>query len=412
MSPIFLAHAGLVHNDVAAAIFIYLSLWLLAGYLSSPPAWPRLLAFALAAGVAQVVKFSCLVLYPVYLLAIAWPLPDGKERRRRWLGAPVAALVGLLVVWAVYIAHPAPPVYQQMYRNKLFVGNRGAVAELLDRTSEIPYLRRLSWYATGLVAQGRHVKQGHDYPVYLRGELYPQGSKLYFPTVWALKTPLAIWLLLILSMAGLGKVWDRESQLYILFVFFYMSVALAGSLNLGLRHLLPLFPLLFSIAGRGLAEGWRSVTSPAYRVGVGAGLSAGLLTMALAWPNYLSYFNPLALQTVPAVDSDYDWGTDLLRLQREASRRGWSPMTVHYFGGLHPRLYLGPGTELLDPNKLPKNGWVAISATHYLSLMAKARTTPDALWDWTRSLEIAGQVGTFYVFRVPDQSSRSGRDLR
>lgn len=408
LSPAFMAHAGLVHNDVAASIFIYLSLWLLAGYLSHPPCWRRLLAFALVAGVAQVVKFSCLVLYPIYLLAIAWPIgANRQELRQRWLGVSVTALIGLGVVWAVYIVHPAPSQFMRMYRKNVLLGHRNAVVKVLERTDDIPYLRRLGWYATGLLAQGRHLAKGHEYPVFLGGKLHPYGSRLYFPVVWGLKTPLAIWLLLGLSLAGMRRVWDKESQLYLIFGASYLVVAMTGSLNLGLRHLLPLFPLVYSIAGRALAEGLRSLASRAYRLGVGVGLAGGLATLLLAWPNYLSYYNLLAGSSVPAVDSDYDWGTDLLRLAREAKDRDWTPMTVHYFGNLHPRVYLGPGTELLDPAKLPGSGWVAISATHYLALQARSRARArakagsDSLWDWIQSLEAAGQVGAFYIFRVP-----------
>jgi hypothetical protein len=399
MMPTFLGHAGLVHNDVAAAIFIYLSLWVLAGYLARPPTWSSLLAFALVAGVAQLVKFSCLILYPVYLMAISW---RSDWRWQRWRGVPLTALVGLMVIWAVYIAHPAPSDFQRLYREQLFRGERSAVLDTLDRAGDIPYLRRLSWYATGLLAQSRHVAQGHDYPVFLGGRLYPKGTTLYFPAVWALKTPLAVWLLLALSLVGLRRSWDTESQLYALFGVCYLAVALGGSLNLGLRHLMPLFPILFAVAGRSLAEGWRTVQHRGYRLGVVLGLAGGLLTLALAWPNYLSYFNLLSPRPAPVVDSDYDWGTDLLRLARQANAEGWKPMTVHYFGNLHPRTYLGPGTALLDPKALPQSGWVAISATHYFPLMASAKTGPDPLVNWVQSLQKVGQVGTFLVFRIPE----------
>lgn len=401
-TPLYLAHAGLVHNDVAAAIFIYLALWLLSGYLAKPPTWKRLLPFALVAGVAQVVKYSCLLLYPVYLLAISWP----SDRRQRWKQAPLAGLVGLGIVWAVYIAHPAPSDFQRLYRQDQFRQDRGAVVELLDRAGDIPYLRRLSWYATGLWAQGRHLQQGHDYPVFLRGQLYPQGTPWYFPTVWALKTPLSIWLLLLLSLAGARRPWDQESRLYAVFMLAYLSVALLGSLNLGLRHLLPLHPLLYALAGRGLARGLERVRGFGYRLGVGVGLAGCLLTTALAWPGYLSYFNLLSPRNAPAVDSDYDWGTDLLRLARVSKEKGWRPMTVHYFGNIHPRLYLGEEAQLLAPESFPQTGWVAISATHYLSLMAMEEMEKEPLREWVRSLESVGQVGGFFVFHVPPRMPR------
>lgn len=404
-TPLYLGHAGLVHSDVASAIFIFLALWLLAGYLNRPSDWPAVLPFALAAATAQVVKFNALLLYPVYLLAITWH----PQRARLWRHVPLVMLLWALVVGAVYVVHPAPSDFQREYRADVFARSSPAWRETLDWAGDIPWLRRYAWYATGVTAQGRHVQEGHDYPVYLKGELYPRGTSWYFPTLLLYKIPLGLWCLLALSLVGARAAWDRESALYVLFLGSYLCVALASPLNLGLRHLLPVFPLLMALAGRALAqawdrsEGWSSLRQRAFRWACRGALLASVITTLSAWPGYLSYFNALAGGRAVAVDSDYDWGTDLLLLAEVSERQGWRPMTVHYFGYLHPRHYLGPGGCRFDPANPPSAGWLAVSATHYHRLEAEARQggEPSLLWERLQTLEDEGWVGAFRVYRIP-----------
>lgn len=403
MNPLILAHSGVVHNDVPAAIFIYLSFWFLSGSLQKPDELKPTVGFALAAGTAQLVKFSCLIIYPVYLLAIT----ASRERWKHWQRVPLSLTIGLAIVWAGYITHPCPSDYQTEYRQRVFRNETGPILSAIEWAEQRRWFRRLAWYATGVLAQARHFSEGHDFPVLLDGELHPEGTSVFFPRLLMVKIPLAIWLALLLASLGLKRVWDTESRLYILFGTLYLGIAINSSLNLGLRHLLPVFPFIFALAGRALSEGLDHFKSRWYRGAVGLSLALAALTALASWPNYISYFNLLSTKQPPAVDSDYDWGTDLLRLSHRAESQGWQPMTVHYFGNLHPRLYLGRDCRRLNPEKLPESGWLAVSATHYFHLMATTKANPYR--KWLCDQQKVEQVGTFIVFRVGGSAERRHR---
>lgn len=394
MNPLILAHSGVVHNDVPAAIFIYLSLWFLSGSLCKPDELKPILGFALVAGTAQLVKFSCLIIYPVYLLAITF----SRERRKHWQRVPLSLAIGLAILWVGYITHPCPSDFQTEYRQRAFKDETGPIISAIEWAEQRRWFRRLAWYATGVLAQTRRVSEGHDFPVLLDGELHPEGTSVFFPRLLMVKVPLAIWLALLLAGLGLKRVWDTESRLYALFCALYLGIAINSSLNLGLRHLLPVFPFIFALAGRALSEGLEHFKNRWYRKAVWLSLGMATVTALASWPNYISYFNVLSTKEPPAVDSDYDWGTDLLRLSHRVESEGWRPITVHYFGNLHPRLYLGQDCRRLNPQQLPERGWLAVSATHYFHLMAS--TKASSYRTWLSHQQKVDQVGTFIVFRV------------
>src|SRR5439155_13724202 len=105
----------------------------------------------------------------------------------------------------------------------------------------------------------------------------------------------------------------------------YWAAALVSHLNIGHRHLLPIYPPLFILAGGAL---------PRLRVPLAAlAVAEGLL----AWPHYLAYFNPIAGGARNGyrhlVDSSLDWGQDLPGLQRH------HPAYLAYFGTGSPRYY-------------------------------------------------------------------------
>ena len=164
-------------------------------------------------------------------------------------------------------------------------------------------------------------------PTYMLGEWSVQGWPAYFPLAFALKTPLATLALLLAGVVALarGRLRPRHHALYagvLVFAATYGGYSLLSHLNIGERHLLPLYPLVFAFAGAAIVS--------ARRFAGKAVLGALLAWLAAAnlrcFPNYLAYFN----EVIPAArlagsrltepyqylaDSNLDWGQDLLRLR-------------------------------------------------------------------------------------------------
>jgi hypothetical protein len=216
-----------------------------------------------------------------------------------------------------------------------------------------------------------------DRNAFLNGEVRRGGWLAFFPYCFATKTPLGLFVLLVAAAAAIGiklrsgdsasasdsANGNRLTLLYeiaplLVLLAVYWAVALASHLNIGHRHLLPVYPALFILAGA--AVGWLKPvaprethadsrrSNPVFRAIVGAALAFTAFEAFWTWPNYLAYFNPLAGGPQNAyrhlVDSSLDWGQDLKGLKswldghpQDATNR--ERLYLAYFGPTPPELY-------------------------------------------------------------------------
>jgi hypothetical protein len=169
-----------------------------------------------------------------------------------------------------------------------------------------------------------------------------------------------------------------------------LAVALASDINLGVRHVLPLYVPLAVAAGAAavrLAAGRR-----------GRILVAGLLlwmgiSTVPAHPDYLAYFNEAAGSHPEdlLVESDLDWGQDLHRLGRWARETGARPLSLAYFGTADPARFGLEAARPLAPGERP-DGWAAVSRT-------RLKTEPGYAWlDARRPDAMAGR--SIEIFRL------------
>jgi hypothetical protein len=155
---------------------------------------------------------------------------------------------------------------------------------------------------------------------YLHGQFSETGWHAYFPVAYLVKTPLPELLLLLAGAAALATRRARITGDPVLalglftFAVLYGATALFTNLNIGLRHVIPVYPALIVAASASVA--WAK--SRAGRIGV-LSLAAWMAAVAVAsFPCYLSYFNEVAGGWRSGhrwlVDSNLDWDQDFLRL--------------------------------------------------------------------------------------------------
>jgi hypothetical protein len=179
------------------------------------------------------------------------------------------------------------------------------------------------------------------YPAYFLGDIAPRGTWLYFPVAFVLKSSIA-WLALMLVAVIFALASRSRPNLRLLAVpvFVYCAFALISSFNIGIRHLLPIYPFLCAFAAIVLFEIQQKPIVKALGVIL---LGLFLVESATAYPNYVAFFNagaggPKAGHRYLA-DSNLDWGQDLRRLEQRLRAHGIDRVCLSYFGTAEPSFY-------------------------------------------------------------------------
>jgi len=165
--------------------------------------------------------------------------------------------------------------------------------------------------------------------------------------------------------------------------------AMMSGINIGIRHVLPIYPFLTIAAAAAFSQFWR------WRRSAAVVLALWFVTeTTLAHPDYLAWFNAAASVHPERIanDSNLDWGQDLLRLAVVANGEHLAPLYVGYFGSADPRRYI-THFEPLPPNT-PVHGWVAISE------MTLALNSDE--FAWLGAYQPVGQIGkSIRLYRIP-----------
>lgn len=387
--PPVLAHAGLATTDMAltamlGAAFLSGAIW------CERPGVRSSLRLGLTTGLAVLSKFSSLAFLPVTALAagagyllLERPRPAelAAQLRQRLFWLVPAALLGLLVIWAGY---------------------RFSVGTLSFGSLHLPVPFPELFMG---VKQLAHYQQ-RGAPGYLLGQFSTQGWWYYYFVALGVKTPLSV-----LILAGFGLVLGARAPsgrgwwLALAFCSGILLFCMLSHINLGIRHVLPVYIGLSLLAAAGfcrlleLGRQWRA----AHWIAAGLLLELGA-SSALAHPDYLAYFNPLAGRHPEQVlvDSDLDWGQDMKRLAQRLRQLGATQLSFTPCTTIDPAaIGLPPPT----PNDFmyPSPGWNAIRLTQYEMLTAQLHVEhPEAhLWpEYTPPLERIGKG--ILLFRFPD----------
>jgi 4-amino-4-deoxy-L-arabinose transferase-like glycosyltransferase len=371
--PAILGHGGLATTDVPFTATFLLALLALLRWIEEPTSGRAALA-GLALGLAAATKFSAVVLPVIAVVAALARRSLGARpgmARRMLAQAPLMAVCAALVLWSAYrftVAAPAAlwqPGWVQDTVNACFPSDRGrrAAAWLLEHRLPAPGAF-LAWL--GLCAQeapGRST-------AYLLGRLTQDGFPAFFPIALAVKVPLPLAALAAVGffrvVRGQGIAESRFRALAApLAMAVYLAMVITSRTNIGVRHVLPLFPLIAALAAQGAGALWQAARwRIGARVAVGAAALWAVAIPFAAAPDYFPWFNALAGRHPEQVliDSDLDWGQDLLRLERELAARQVDRISIAYFGASDICRHSLPPMTWLRPRE-PTRGWIAISET-------------------------------------------------
>ena len=294
LSPNLVAHSHLATLDLPVTAFWTVTGWAAAAYAASPSR-RKLAITGLAIGAACLTKLTALHLFPALVLGVWLGSGSPAVRARTTASLVLAGLAGLgLVAWVVY-----GPGEMRL----------GLPAGLVEATS-----RKLE-----------HATQGHF--SYLLGERSRTGFVHYYLVALAVKIPVAILLSALWGAIGLRSYGSERGRRFLAFavvpaawLLFVLSIQ---RVNIGLRHALPVIPVVLVLAGLGWANLW-SRRRAARVVAIGLAVWAGGATISIA-PHHLSYFNEIAGGPARGdrvlIDSNLDWGQDEGRLREWAGGR-------------------------------------------------------------------------------------------
>jgi len=377
-SPHMLAFGAIVSTDMSACLTLLGSTWCIWRLLHRVT-WPGLGASVVFLGLLGLAKPTVLVIFPVTAILILVKLAVGKPLDWR-LGRPrlitsrktqVGVFAGLvlihaLVSWTMLWAH-----YDFRYvasaepNNPALTFRTAPVVDPIDptATSLMNWAGRVHFLPEGFIEGIRALLASNDRrQAFMNGQWRIGGWTMFFPYTIFAKTSPALFLLIILGFAGWAlarkKHWVRnghhpvaavppfyEGIPYFTVTIAYLASAMLQDVDIGHRHILPIYPLMYILGGGAMALLW-PLTKTLTRIMTVALLLWFAGESVVLFPDYLAYFSPLvggpAQGYQHLIDSSLDWGMDLPGLRQWLDKNNpgnTTPVYLAYFGTDSPEQY-------------------------------------------------------------------------
>ena len=406
--PNFLAHSALVTSDIPAAFFFTATIWS-CWRLFQKISPVRLGIAALSLSGLFLTKFSAAIVLPalgtVSILQIASrseiALRFGRFRASladRWTKSCAVAAVWLFLVATVFAAiwlsfsfryagwsDNVPNHENNAWHWNHLLEDRGPLPSAVSFARDHQLLPEAYLYGFAYVH-----KHEDDRPAFLDNQWSLVGFTSFFPLAFLYKTPLPLLCLILLALCAAiaqRKRWTLKELLnpFAIFVPIYAAFAIGAQLNIGHRHLLPIYPALFLACGAAvylLQKNRRGI----FTVAIALLLLWQIGESVWVRPNYLSYFNQVAGGSQNGyqhlVDSSLDWGQDLPTLKSWMDDHRFitneKPFYIAYFGAADPKAYGIEAKALPEDHSTGnmtfgplRDGLYCISATTLQSLYAR-----------------------------------------
>ncbi len=425
LSPDLLAHSALVTNDLGAALFIFLAGFSFWRFLEKP-GLTNFLAAVLVLGLAQLSKFSAVLLYPLFLIIfILAASRSGKGVlkglfRPSWrspdiflsIYALILFLLGsLLVIWAGY----GFEIHSFYNLSRIgIVSCPGAGITLKFKCLLLGIIKTLSLppltYYYGLCWTLLDTEKLIN-PIYFMGRLSTRGWWYYYPLMFLIKTPLPILLLIPIRvwLGRKGRLEDFVSKLLIILapVFFFLAFIFLNRKQVGLRHILMIYPFIFVyLSGIASPGAWEKINRWK-KFALGALLVWYALGAFWIHPDYLVYFNELVGGPEGGLKisvAGEDWGQDRKHLAQYQKGKNLYPLYYRDYGEYVSAQNYGLKFERFDcENKKP--GYYAI---HLIRMVRSGNWNYEALYGWFRDLKPIAKVHhTIYIYQVTGEDLKS-----
>ena len=415
--PNFLAHSPLVDSDVPAAFFFTATVWTCwCLWQKISPA--RLTIAALSLSGLFLTKFSAPAVLPILgAMSIVQifsrneiMLSLGRFRLlivNQWKKAcaltAISLLLGIILlvtIWAsclfrysAWTDHELNHEGTVWHWNYLMEGH-GLFEASVNFARDHHLLPEQYLYGFAYVR-----KHEIDRPSFLDNQWSIVGFRLFFLKAFIYKTPLPFLSLLALAICAAianRRSWNIENVFNPLwgFALLYGAFALVTQLNIGHRHLLPIYPALFIACGAIvplICNRRSSLLAAAVTICLARQVGESVTT----WPNYLAYFNQVAGGPSRGyehlVDSSLDWGQDLPALKSwlESHKRvvDQKPLYLGYFGTADPRFYQINAQSLSPQDQFARTPVELVGGTYCVSATTLQNVYSLEIGPWCATYE-------------------------
>jgi hypothetical protein len=367
LDPNVLAHNHLVTTDLGIATFIFIATYFFIRFLKDP-ALKNILFAGLTLGLAELAKFSAVILIPLFGLLVIInsitrttlakaPQKQAHSHFKNLFDSLFdyfkILVIAFAIIWIGYLANTWNMPVEKTIQNANLVFAGDALPKTFARTTintfaTTPHLAPIAHYMLGVFMVFSRVTGGNSF--YFLGQMPDIASKLYFPIVFFFKETLPfVFLIFTVSILALvrfvkntitpdkiswrlrfARSFQNNTALSVMFSFvvLYAYLSIAGNLNIGFRHLFPILPFAYVLVTVSLfrfAKSCSHIEKCTYcptrhlsHILLGAFAFWIIIIPILAFPNYLSYYNEIIGAKnghIIAVDSNYDWGQNLKRLK-------------------------------------------------------------------------------------------------
>jgi hypothetical protein len=472
--PNILGHNHYVTTDIGIAAFLTFSFYFFLKFIRKPSCKNTTIG-GIFLGLLHLAKFSSIITLPIFgVILLAYPLFCKTEKNHsriklifEYLGKGIIAfIISFVVIWIVYGFNTFNTTKETMsqaidFNFPAWDQNTKNIYtnKTLHALNETAITRPLAEYGVGIGYVFRRVAGGNG--AYFLGEVSSTAFGAYFPTVFLIKETIPFLFLILFSLfftlyqitrripwnKNFWKIgWQRILHFFRTslfqysifgFIVLYSYLSITGNLNIGLRHLFPIFPFMFILVAKKLSDFIKSRSPKSASIFKIIFLIVMLWIVAeslINYPYYMSYFN----QSVGGpkngynyvTDSNADWGQDMKRLRdwldlqniRAGTKECYisfrssnsdtickkpiDKIRVDYFGGSDIFRYIGKDRAILwwDSKRPIEPGWYAISVNFRQgSIYSKDKTINDS-YRWTLDYQPVAQVGTsILIYYVPEK---------
>ncbi len=431
-SPTFLAHGRLVTTDAGAALGVVLSTYFWIKFLKKPN-FKNIILASVILGISLLFKFSLLLLIPflgIITLVYVWV---NKLPFLKYIGLSI--LIGIIalifVIWPVYQVHVLNyPITTQVQDTKYWLNSTSIPEPILEPffwMSSKPILRSINHYFTGIIMALSRTTGGNT--TFFMGKISAQAWPTYFPLVYLIKVPLTFHILTLLALTWAMcrlikpkkyprikiKKWIKRyfvETAMLIFLIIYWTTSIKSNLNIGVRHLLPVFPFTIILISRATTIWMKKPFAKIKYIIVGLLIVLQIISVISIFPNFISYFNILIKGPKHGhkyvTDSNLDWGQDLRRLKDFVEKKDIDKIYLDYFGGGSPEYYLKDKYIKWNPNQssdeLPADSWLAVSVNELQggrAIPVKEYEQPANHYNWLSKYQPVAKIGySIFIYHI------------